>query len=84
MMFPDYPRLSAKESVVNSSVELRCSLRSLVIGSPWPSPARGEGKCFSSASSASCQGVESSCLFAPSFDPCIPSPLAGEGRGEGV
>ncbi|MES9993989.1 MAG: hypothetical protein ABW098_18720, partial [Candidatus Thiodiazotropha sp.] len=28
--------------------------------SPWPSPARGEGKCYSSASNNSSQVVESS------------------------
>ncbi len=64
---------------------LRCSLRSWVIAppSPWPSPARGEGKYFLCASDASCQVVESNGLFAAALDLCVPSPLAGEGQGEG-
>ncbi|MEW8677222.1 MAG: hypothetical protein AB2532_02825, partial [Candidatus Thiodiazotropha sp.] len=32
---------------------------------------------------ASCQVVDSNRLFAPTFDPWVNSPLAGEGEGEG-
>ncbi|MES9990683.1 MAG: hypothetical protein ABW098_01945 [Candidatus Thiodiazotropha sp.] len=51
--------------------------------SPWPSPARGEGIDISSASNTSNQVLDSSYLFVPVLDPYVPSPLAGEGQGEG-
>jgi hypothetical protein len=39
--------------------------------------------CFSNAFFAYCEIVESNRLFSQMLDACVPSPLAGEGQGEG-
>jgi hypothetical protein len=62
-----------------------CSLRSQVIGfpSPWPSPARGEGTYKSSAGANKQLDSSASQEALDALEKHFPSPLAGEGQGEG-
>ena len=64
-------------------VSVFASLTGLISPSPWPSPAKEEGKYVSSAERASSQIMDSNGLSATALDSCVPSPLAGEGQGEG-
>ena len=61
-------------------VDVFASLTGLISPSPWPSPARGEGKYLSCASNTFSRHMDSSCLT-PAFDPCAPL-ITCKGRGK--
>ncbi len=57
----------------------RCAYGLYLSPSPWPSPARGEGTYFSSASQMFSQVASTSYPVSSVPDPWVPSPARGEG-----